>query len=70
MARPIILIFELDRDIVETKLCRKFHRDWTLLSNVIVYTAGRTAGHTDRFYTVNKCGNFGFKSESYVYFKK
>ena len=35
-ARPIKLIFELDRDIVETKLCRKFHRDRTFFSKVIV----------------------------------
>jgi len=35
-ARPILLIFELDRDIVKTELCRKFHRDRTLLSKVIV----------------------------------
>ena len=26
----------LDRDIVKTELCRKFHRDLTLLSKVIV----------------------------------
>ena len=48
-ARPNRLIFELDRDIDETELCRKFHLDLTLLSKVIVYTDGRTAGHTDRF---------------------
>ena len=47
MARPIMLIFELDRDIVKTKLCRKFHRDLTLLSKVIVYTDGRTDTLTD-----------------------
>ena len=28
------LIFELDRDIDETKLYRKFHHDLTLLSKV------------------------------------
>ena len=47
MARPIMLIFELDRDIVKTELCRKFHRDWTLLSKVIVLTAGRPDILTD-----------------------
>ena len=35
-ARPIRLIFELDRDIDETELCRKFHHDLTLPSKVIV----------------------------------
>ena len=35
-ARPIRLIFELDRDIDETELCRKFHHDLILLSKVIV----------------------------------
>ena len=32
--RPIKLIFELDRDIDETKLYRKFHHDLALLSKV------------------------------------
>ncbi len=36
MVGPIMLIFELDRDINETKLWRKFHHDVTLLSKVIV----------------------------------
>ena len=31
---PLRLIFELDRDIHETKLCKKFHRDLPLLSKV------------------------------------
>jgi len=48
MVQPVGLIFELDRDINETKLCRKFHLNLILLSKVIVLTAGRTAGHTDR----------------------
>ena len=47
MARPIMLIFELDRGIVKTKLCRKFHQDLTPLSKVIVYTDGRPDGRTD-----------------------
>ena len=47
--RSIELIFELDRDIDETELRRKFHHDLTLPSKVIVYTDGRTDGHTDRF---------------------
>ena len=46
-ASPIRLIFELDRDIDETKLCRKFHHDLTLLSKVIVLTAGRPDILTD-----------------------
>ena len=29
-------IFELDRDIYETKLCRKFQVDWSLRSEIIL----------------------------------
>jgi hypothetical protein len=36
MVDPIVRIFELDRDIKETKLCRKFHHNLTLLSKVLV----------------------------------
>ena len=48
----ILLIVELDWDIDEAELCRKFHHDLTLLSKVIVLTDGRPDGHTDRFYSV------------------
>ena len=42
---PTLLIFEVERGIVKTKLCRKFHCDRTLPSKVM-QTAGST--HTDR----------------------
>ena len=45
----IRLIFELDRDIDVTMLCKKFEGFEAIISGVIVLTAGRTAGHTDRF---------------------
>jgi hypothetical protein len=46
-ARPIILIFELDRDIGKTILCTKFHQDRSIFSRVIVLTAGRPDILTD-----------------------
>ncbi len=49
-ARPIRLIFELDRDLDKIKLCTKFYENRLSLSKVIVYTDGRPDGHTDRFY--------------------
>ena len=45
--RPIRPIVELDRDIDETELCRKFYHDLTLFSKVIVYTDGRPDTLTD-----------------------
>ena len=46
MIWSVLLIFEFDRDIVKTKLCRKFQRDQALLSKVTEQTAGRA--YTDR----------------------
>jgi hypothetical protein len=45
---PIVLIFELDRDINKMVPCTKFHHNRISLWRVIVYRAG----HTDRFYSV------------------
>jgi hypothetical protein len=44
---PIVLIFELDRDIYETVLRTKFHHNRISPSSVIVLTAGRPDTLTD-----------------------
>ena len=43
----MLLIFELDRDLYEIHLRRKFHDNWMSLSKVIVLTAGRPDILTD-----------------------